>query len=68
MNIKGIVLNDLNKIEFLSNDELEKANFYQLALYLQQLNSVDLVCRNLINNLDSVDRFILVKDGEFNGK
>ena len=32
---------NLNEIKFLSDEEIEKANFFELSIYLQQLNILD---------------------------
>ena len=44
---KKQVLERLENLKFLTEEEIEKANFFELALYLQNLNFVDATIKAL---------------------
>ena len=44
---KKQVLERLENLKFLTEEEIEKANFFELALYLQNLNIVDATIKAL---------------------
>lgn len=47
---KKQVLERLENLKFLTEEEIEKANFFELALYLQNLNTVDAAIKALDGN------------------
>lgn len=40
--------NDLNKIEFVSDEDIDNASFLELAIYLQSLNTVEAALNGIL--------------------
>jgi len=48
------VLSNLNNIEFLTDKEIEEASFFELALYLQNLNIAEYAIKEFFSK-DVID-------------
>ena len=45
-------INDLNKIEFVSDEDIDNASFEELAIYLQTLNTVETAVTGILEGDD----------------
>ena len=48
------VLTDFNNIEFLTDEEINEASFFELALYLQNLNIAEYAIKEIVGK-DVID-------------
>ena len=46
-------MNDLNKIEFVSDEDIDNASFEELAIYLQTLNTVEEAVTGILEGVDN---------------
>ena len=46
------LINEIKKFNFVSDEKLEKANFFELVSYLQQLNALE----KIYNDLNSIKK------------
>ena len=46
-------MNDLNKIEFVSDEDIDNASFEELAIYLQTLNTVKKAFTGILEGVDN---------------
>lgn len=46
-------MNDLNKIEFVSDEDIDNASFEELAIYLQTLNTVEEAVTSVLEGVDN---------------
>ena len=46
-------MNDLNQIEFVSDEDIDNASFEELAIYLQTLNTVEEAVTGILEGVDN---------------